>query len=420
MRTGKAEVITTAEYVMLCGVFFLMGAETYLVSPLLPTLSADLGASTPATALVVTAFVVAYGVAGPPLGVVADRAPRWIFIVAGGGLFAAGNVFSALAQSLPLLVAARALSGLGAAMAAPSCWAYLAERTAPARRGRAISVAVAVYGLGQVLGVPLGTVCAQFLGWRVAFAGIGAGFAVMVPLLARRLTRTPAVAAPAGLRALIRPWRAPRISLGLTATLLFQAGRLGAYTYVGALLAQRFGFSLAQQGAAGLLVGVSSMLGSLASGPVIDRLRSRGRSEIWLSVVSAAVFVLSAPVALTTGHLALCLGALFVWCVAGSAFYSTQQAYLASADPSQRASVLAWNSSMMNVGIAAGTSLLGMTAVGSAGFAATAAGFGLFGGAVALALTRSGRGASATATAEGLPPAVPRYARPGARNASGT
>ncbi|WP_328912691.1 MULTISPECIES: MFS transporter [unclassified Streptomyces] len=408
MRSARAGAISTAEYLMLCGVFFLMGAETYLVSPLLPTLSHDLGSSTSATALVVTAFVVAYGVAGPPLGVLADRAPRWIFIVAGGGLFAAGNVLSALAQGLPLLVAARALSGLGAAMAAPSCWAYLAERTEPARRGRAVSVAVAIYGLGQVLGVPLGTVCAQLLGWRVAFAGIGVGFALMVPLLARRLVRTPPAAAPGGLRALILPWRAPRISLGLTATLLFQAGRLGAYTYAGALLAQRFGFSLAQQGVAGLLVGVSSMLGSLASGPAIDRLRASGRSEIWLSVGSAAVFALSAPIALTTRHLALCLGALFVWCVAGSAFYSTQQAYLASADPRQRASVLAWNSSMMNVGIAAGTTVLGMTAVGSTAFAVIAAVLGLCGGAVSLALTRHQRGPAAER--DGLP--APRYVRP--------
>lgn len=91
-RAERAETISAAEYVLLCGVFFLMGAETYLVSPLLPTLSDDLGASTAATALVVTAFVIAYGVAGPPLGVLADRTPRWIFIVGGGGLFAAGNI----------------------------------------------------------------------------------------------------------------------------------------------------------------------------------------------------------------------------------------------------------------------------------------------------------------------------------------
>ncbi|MGW7637416.1 hypothetical protein [Streptomyces decoyicus] len=93
--------------------------------------------------------------------------------------------------------------------------------------------------------------------------------------------------------------------------------------------------------------------------------------------------------------------------MAGSAFYSTQQAYLASVDPRQRASVVAWNSSMMNVGIAAGTSLLGAAAVGSTAFAALTAALGFSGGAVSLVLAR--RRHEAPAETRELPCEAPQH-----------
>ncbi|MFF2809253.1 MFS transporter [Streptomyces sp. NPDC058000] len=380
---GHRQSTPWGRFALLYAVFFLMGAEMYLVSPFLPTISHDLHTSTAAAAAVVTSYVLTYAIAGPILGVPADRVERRMFITAGVAVFLIGNVLCALAPTLGTLVAARAVTGLGGAAAAPAIWAYLAEHSAPAQRGKAISWGASLYSLGQVLGVPLGTAVAGLSTWRWPFAGIGIALACAVPVLATRLRG----ARPNGGRsftAVLHPWADSRIRLGLLATALLQAGRLGAYTFAGVLFSQRFGLSLGDLGLVGLLVGLASVVGSTLTGHLVDRARARGRHEIWLSVGWALVFAVAVVVAVTSTALWLSLAALFVWFLAGGAFFSTQQSYLSTVDPTQRASVISWNNSMMNAGIAVGTSLLGSLTLGGFGFAALAGVFGLTAAACSL------------------------------------
>ncbi|MFG1797686.1 MFS transporter [Nocardia sp. NPDC049149] len=375
-----------AQHILLYAAFFLMGAEMYLVAPMLPGIADSLHASVAASATIVTAYVLVYAIAGPPFGIIADRYPRRWSILLGCIVFLLGNLACAAAGTLALLVAARGLTGLGAAIAAPAIWAYLAERTPAHQRGRVISTGASVYSLGQVLGVPLGAALASLTSWRWPFLAVGVLMVATSAVLYKRLDHLPVTGTARGFSALLAPWSQPRISLGLIATLLLQAARLGAYTFIGVLFAQRFGFSLTTLGLVGLLVGAGSLIGSLSTGAVLDRLHKHNVSGVWVSVVAAAAFAPCAALALSTGHLILALAALFLWCVFGGSFYSSQQAYLSSADPTQRASVVAWNNSMMNAGIAIGTTLLGTLAVGGAAFAGVTCALGIAAALVSAAL----------------------------------
>ncbi|QIS03153.1 MFS transporter [Nocardia brasiliensis] len=375
-----------AQHVLLYAAFFLMGAEMYLVAPMLPEIAESLHASVAASATIVTAYVLVYAVAGPPFGILADRYPRRWSILLGSLVFMLGNLACAVAGSLTMLVAGRGITGLGAAIAAPAIWAYLAERTPQHQRGRAIALGASVYSLGQVLGVPLGAALAALTTWRWPFLAVGLLMLVTSAVLYARLDQLPVRGQSRGLRALLAPWQQPRIGLGLIATLFLQAARLGAYTFVGVLYAQRFGFSLTQLGFVGLLVGAGSLVGSLSAGTILDRLHRFGGSGVWVSVLAAVAFVPCALVALTSHQIIVALVALTLWCVFGGAFYSSQQAYLSSADPTQRASVVAWNNSMMNAGIAVGTTLLGALTVGGTLFACGTAVLGIVAAVVSAAL----------------------------------
>lgn len=101
-------------------VFFLMGAEMNLVAPLLPDIARAFDSSTGAAGNVVTAYVLCYAITGPLFGRLSDRLARSRAIAAGMAVFATADVLSYVAPSLGLLIAARALSGLGAALGAPS------------------------------------------------------------------------------------------------------------------------------------------------------------------------------------------------------------------------------------------------------------------------------------------------------------
>jgi predicted MFS family arabinose efflux permease len=365
------------QHALLYVVFFLTGAETYLVSPLLPEIAPSLEATIASAAMIVPAYALVYALASPPLGIFSDRWPRKRSAIAGSIVFLVGNIGCAIAPDLGVLITARGVTGLGAALSGPAIWACLAERTAAHQRGRAISIGASAFSLGQVLGVPLGAALAAVGGWRAPFLAVGMLMLVATITLAGRLEATPVAATPRGFTALIRPWSVPAIRLGLLASFFWQAARLGAYTYVGAIFAARFGMDVSALGLVGLLVGVCSMVGSLAAGTILDRLAQHNVPGTWVSVFAALLLIPSAVVASTTGQVWVALMSLGLWFMCGGAFYSSQQTFFSSADPSQRASVVAWNNSMLSTGAAAGTTALGFVVAGSVSFATITGAFGL-------------------------------------------
>jgi predicted MFS family arabinose efflux permease len=365
------------QHALLYVVFFLMGAELYLVSPLLPEIARSLRAPIASAARIVTAYAVIYAFAGPLLGIFSDRWSRKRSTVAGSIVFLAGNIGCAIAPGLGGLIVARGVAGLGAALAGPAIWAWLAERSAAHQRGRAISLGSSVFALGLVLGVPLGAALATVGGWRAPFLVIGMLMLVVTITLAGRLESTPVAATPRGLTALSRPWVSPAIRFGLLATFFLQAARLGAYVYVGVIFAVRFGMDVSALGLVGLWVGACSMVGALTGGITLDQLVRHRIPGTWVAVFAAVLFIPSAVVASTAGQMWVALTSLGLWFMSGAAFSSSQQTFLSGADPSQRATIVAWNNAMLHVGAAVGTTALGFVVAGSASFATVTGAFGL-------------------------------------------
>ncbi|EWM13603.1 MFS transporter [Kutzneria sp. 744] len=343
-------------------VLFLVGTEAFLISPLLPTIARDVGVSETAAANVVTAYVLVYAITGPFLGGVSDRFGRRRSILTGTALFLVGNAVAGIGTSLTVLIVARAAAGLGAAMAGPSIWAHLAESSTTEARGRAIGVGFAFFSCGQVLGLPVGTFIAGALGWHATFLAIGA--VTLVTLLGLHLqvrpTAKPVVgSAGAALRAVFSVWRNGIIGHALAVTLLLQAANLGAYSFLGALLEERFGLTVNQRGFVGLLVGGGSVLGSLLAGRLGDRARRRGRSGVALIGLWCLLLGVGIVLAVQGSALWLALAAIGLWFLASGAFGTDQQTLIATAAPEQRATSVSWNNSIMYVGAAAGVLLVG-------------------------------------------------------------
>jgi predicted MFS family arabinose efflux permease len=365
------------QHALLYVVFFLLGAELYLVSPLLPEIAPSLGITIASAAAIVTAYAVVYALASPALGIFSDRWPRKRSAIAGAIVFLCGNIGCASAPGLDALIVARGVTGLGAALTGPTIWACLAERTATHQRGRAISLGASAFSLGQLVGVPLGAALAAVGSWRAPFVAVGLLMLAATVTMAVRLESTPVSATPRRLTALTRPWSSPAIRLGLLASFFQNAARLGPYTYIGAIFATRFGMDVSTLGLVGLLVGTGSMVGSLTSGVILDRLAQRNIPGAWVSVFAALLFIPSTVVASTTSHMWVALTLLGLWFISAGTFFSSQQTFLLSADPSQRAGVVAWNNSMLNAGTAVGTAALGFVVAGSVSFAAITGAFGL-------------------------------------------
>lgn len=391
------------QHLLVYSVFFMMGAELFLLSPLLPTMSADLGSTIAATAWVVTTFGLTYAAASPFVGALTEHLPRRRVMVAGVTLFTAGEALCAFAPTLSWVLCARVVAGLGGALVGPAMWAYLAETSAPSARGRAIARGAAAYAAGQIVGVPLASVLAAGSGWRWAFAALAIGLAVCGVLIARILrepVRAPARWPGAGtaLAGSFSLWRQPTFRLILLGNSCAQAARLGTYAFAGAWLSLRFGFGTAQLGTVGAAVGVGSMVGALVAGPVVDRWRTGGGREPVLCVGWALMLGAALAVSVLADTWSICVGGLVLAFFAGSAYFSTSQVFLTTVMAKRRGPAVSWNNSALYLGTAVGTTALGATALGSTTFALCSVGLALAAVCVSAWLTFRGHTPSARAS----------------------
>ncbi len=169
---------------------FMVVLDNLVVSVALPSIHRDLGASIQALEWTVNAYVLSYAVlllTGAALG---DRFGRKRMFMAGITLFTASSAAAALAPSTGLLIAARAIQGIGAAISTPLTLTLLADAFPPARRGIAIGVWSGVSGVAVALGPLVGGAVVQAASWHWIFwINVPIGI-VLVPLAGARLVES--------------------------------------------------------------------------------------------------------------------------------------------------------------------------------------------------------------------------------------
>jgi DHA1 family inner membrane transport protein len=265
---------------------FLMCTTEFLIAGLLPQMAADFGVRPSQIGLLITAFAVGMIVGAPVMALATLRLPKRATLVLALATFAAAHAIAALSGSFALLFVARVLTGVvtGAFWSAASVVATRA--VGPDARTHALGVIGSGVALATVLGVPVGSLAGEQLGWRGAFWGLAA-LAVIAAAVIGRFTRgdrtPPAVSVHSEFRAL----RDARLWLVLGGTVLVMGGCMGTFSFISPLLTERSGISLELVPLVFVCFGVGSMLGtnvrrSLRRPPTgrdVHRLRARGRSR---------------------------------------------------------------------------------------------------------------------------------------------
>jgi predicted MFS family arabinose efflux permease len=144
----------------------LLQLDGTLITVALPSVAHSLRVSNGSTAIVLSAYFLAYALALLPGGSLVDRYDARRLALLGLGLFAAGAAAGALVSSIGLLVATRVLQGVGAGLVSPAALAGAVSGFPPARRGSALGIWGASAGVSNLIGPVMGGVLTVALGWR--------------------------------------------------------------------------------------------------------------------------------------------------------------------------------------------------------------------------------------------------------------
>ena len=147
----------------------LASLGTSIANVALPTIAAAFAASFDAVRWIVVAYLASLTASVVLVGRLGDRYGLRRLHPIGLGLFAVASLACGIAPDLPLLIAARAVQGVGAAILMTLTVALVRGAARPGRMGRAMGLLGTVSALGTALGPSLGGVLVAFVGWQAIF-----------------------------------------------------------------------------------------------------------------------------------------------------------------------------------------------------------------------------------------------------------
>jgi len=167
-RTLASSVLGVA-IIAITGMQLMATLDGTIVIVALPRMQADLGLSDAAKSWVITAYVLTFGGLLLLGGRVGDAIGHKRAFISGVGVFTIASMACGLATDGPLLIGARAVQGMGAAVAAPTGLALIASTYAVGHaRNQAMAISAGMQGLGSVLGLVVGGAL-TVISWRLAF-----------------------------------------------------------------------------------------------------------------------------------------------------------------------------------------------------------------------------------------------------------
>ncbi|MCS6591690.1 MFS transporter [Bacillus cereus] len=295
-------------------IMFMIGTDTFLISPLLPTLQQVYHVSTELSGWMVSSYALGYAgfvlIAGP----ISDRLNRKKVMVLGMSFFAISTFLCGIAPSFLWMLTFRFLAGVSAAFVSPQVWASIPLLIEKKQSVKAIGVATAGLSISQILGLPLGAYLAT-IHYTIPFYFIGILSALLVILIYVVLPEIQSVHIGGNKKAILQRYKQlltdSKVSLSYFAYFVFQTGNFAAFSFLGVWLSIQFGLQVHEVGTAMLVLGLGNLTGNIFGPRIVNKIGYN--LSFYGGIIFTAVLYVLLPHVKNIVLVELSFFALFFW-----------------------------------------------------------------------------------------------------------
>jgi predicted MFS family arabinose efflux permease len=348
----------------------VIGIGVMVVPGMLNHLAKDLRISIPAAGQLIALAAVVMAIGAPLIAAFTSSVNRRLLLTIAQLFYMAGALLCAASPQFAALLPTRAIMVIGAAIFTPQAAATIGLLVSPEKRSGAVTTIFMGWSISAVIGMPLGNLIAEHLGWRYGFLLI-AGLALVSAVWVWRVI-------PAGLtvpKLSFASWQGvltrPRLMTILAVTLISSSGQFTILSYVAPYLAEHVGASPTTFSLLMALNGIAGVAGSLWVTKNITRLGTEKTVRRACLVLAIGVSLWAIETLITgkivigywLSYTMLAIGCC-AWGAGSFATNSTQQARLAGVAPELASASIALNSSAMYAGQSIGALIGGLLLAG--------------------------------------------------------
>lgn len=258
-----------ALYALTAGAFGI-GVTEFVIMGLLLEVSADIGVSVTAAGTLISGYAIGVAVGAPLLTVFTARWPRKRVLLALMAIFIVGNGSCALAPGYGYLMTARILTALAHGTFFGVGSVVATSLVADDRKASAIAMMFTGLTVANLVGVPIGTLIGQHLGWRATFWAVTLAGLVALVAIAGLVPNSGQQEEAADWRQDLRAVLRAPLLLSLFTTILGFAGVFAVFTYIAPMLVDVAKFPEAAVSPILLVFGGGLVVGNIIGGKLAD------------------------------------------------------------------------------------------------------------------------------------------------------
>ncbi|MEH7095044.1 MFS transporter [Neobacillus vireti] len=246
-------------------IMFIIGTDTFIVSPLLPTLRDVFNISIERSGWIVSAYALGYALFALISGPLSDGWNRKKVMLVGMTSFGISTFLCGYSTGFWIMFVFRFLAGVSAAFTSPQVWAAIPQLVPSNKILKAMGIATAGLAVSQMLGVPIGSYLAT-LGWPTPFIVIGVCSFLLVIFIAFLLPDMPSVLSQEKSPSILERYHTllgeSGSKLAFLAYFIFQLGNFAAFSFIGTWLSDKFQLNIASIGTVFLFLGLGNTISS--------------------------------------------------------------------------------------------------------------------------------------------------------------